>query len=465
MGKNMSSGVLIFGESLFSSDWEKIGQKKPGPFDTISTFTGPEVPKIEWDKGTAYVDLDNTDFLQPAFLSQLTKSFDKLRVIGIADSVSEEQTIEVAKMGISEILTRDEYCSRVAGYLDSPPPEPVVENKVGDTKYDVSALIGNSPKMSKIKAIITQLQDVDYPNAIFFGETGTGKDLLAKVMHFTGVRKDANFIEVNCSAIPDELFESELFGHKKGAFTDARTDKTGLFEYADGGTLFLDEVGNLSMSAQAKLLKILENRRLRPLGEIKEKDINVRVLAATNINLHDAVRGGKFREDLLFRLNLIAIHLPPLAERKEDIPELASHNFNFYRTIYNKSDLTITDEAVQRLLDYNWPGNVRELRNVIERTVLLASSNKVSAKQIGDAISNGRISIKDRRQIIIDVPRHGITLKAIEKQVVGEILNLVGWNRTEAAKTLGISRARLRRIMDENDLRDNRRERKGSGSK
>jgi len=460
----MQVGVIIFGRDLFLSDWDKIRSEKPELFLEVSSQIEPIIPEINWDKGTAYIDLKNEEFLRPEFLNQLTQSFDQLRIIGIADSISENDTIEIAKMGVSEILTKEEYNSRVAGYLDVTEPEKP-SKKPSDSRYGIKALIGDSPRMVKIKKMVTQLKDVDYPNAILFGETGTGKDLLAKVMHYTGVRKDNNFVEINCSAIPDELFESELFGHKKGAFTDAKSDKIGLFEFADNGTIFLDEIGNLGLSAQAKLLRILENRTLRPVGAVEDKDINVRVLAATNANLEESVESGHFRRDLLFRLNLIAIHLPPLSERKEDIEELALRNFDFYRTIYNKPSITITGEAIERLYDYNWPGNVRELRNVMERTVLLASSDKITPKQISEAISNGRISIRDRRQIIIDVPKQGITLKSIEKQVVGEILNLVGWNRTEAAKILRISRARLRRIMDDNNLKDNKRQSGSSGTK
>ena len=465
MVNNMRSGVIIFGKELFSSDWDRICSEKPELFGEVSSQLKAVIPSKDWKKGTAYVNLENKEFLKPEFLSQLTQSFDQLRIIGIADSISENETIEIAKMGVSEILTMAEYDKRIGGYLDVVKLEEKPPEKASDSRYEIEALIGNSPKMVKIKKMIRQLRDVDYPNAIFFGETGTGKDLLAKVMHHTGIRKDNNFVEVNCSAIPDELFESELFGHVKGAFTDAKVDKVGLFEFADNGTIFLDEIGNLSISAQAKLLKILESRTLRPVGAVEDKDINVRVLAATNANLEEDVESGRFRRDLLFRLNLIAIHLPPLSERKEDIEELAKNNFEFYCTIYNKSSLTLTKEAIKRLLKYNWPGNVRELRNVMERIVLLSSSDSITPKQISDAISNGRISINDRRQIIIDVPKHGITLKTIEKQVIGEILNLVGWNRTEAAKLLGISRARLRRIMDDNNLKDNKRNQRSTGTK
>ena len=460
----MSGTVLIYGKRLFSPDWEKVKSTKPDMFEEVTLQTEADIPNMKSAGGTAYVDLENDSFKSPTFLIQLAKSFDKLRIVGISDSVSNDDTIEVAKLGISEILSRKEYQERVASLLDIPiAPEKPAETV--QNRHDISAIIGDSPEIQKIKNIIDQLRDVDYPNAIFFGETGTGKDLLAKVMHYTGVRKDCNFIEVNCSAIPDELFESELFGHKKGAFTDAKTDKTGLFEFADNGTIFLDEIGNLSPSAQAKLLKILENRRLRPLGSIEEKDINVRVLAATNADLDKAVASGTFREDLLFRLNLIAIHLPPLRRRREDIEQLARHNFSFYRTLYNKPHLSITDDAIKRLCEHEWPGNVRELRNVIERTVLLSASEKIGAKQINDAIHNGRVGVKERQSITIEIPEQGITLKAIERQVIGEILNLADWNRSEAARILGISRARLRRIMEENNLQENRRNIKKTGSK
>ncbi|MEW5924974.1 MAG: helix-turn-helix domain-containing protein, partial [Candidatus Zixiibacteriota bacterium] len=188
-------------------------------------------------------------------------------------------------------------------------------------------------------------------------------------------------------------------------------------------------------------------------------------IAATNVDLEEAVRQNRFREDLLFRLNLIAIHLPSLRERLEDIRELALYNFEFYRSLYNKPDLTITDTAIKKLLNHQWPGNVRELRNVIERAVLLSTCNKVDAAEITNAMQNGREKIKERRNIVIEIPEHGISLKSIERHVVGEILNMVSWNRSEAARILNISRARLRRIMEENNLVNDRRARDSSGTK
>jgi DNA-binding NtrC family response regulator len=462
----MSSKVLIFGQELSSQNWEKIYAEKPLLKEEIAFYQDPVVPRVDCRDGTAYVDLRKEGFCSPEFLVELARSFEKLRIVGIADSPTEEETLRVAQLGVAEILNKEQYLTRIEAYIHQSEQKEKKEVKEEKTEklllpplgtLDISTIIGHSRKMAEIKKMIEHLGDVDFPNAIIFGETGTGKDLLAKVLHYNGVRKDKNFIEVNCSAIPDELFESELFGHKKGAFTDAKTDKPGLFEFAIDGTIFLDEIGNLSLSAQAKLLKILENHKLRPLGGVEEKDINVRVLAATNINLEQAVYERRFREDLLFRLNLIAIHIPPLRDRKEDIADIAFHNFKFYRTLYNKLQLTISDPAIDVLQNHSWPGNVRELRSVIERAVLLATANQITPREMTDAIRNGRVTARERRKIMIEIPDQGITLKQIEKQVIGEILNMVGWNRTQAAQILGISRPRLRRIMEDNGLIENRR--------
>nr|MBN2278856.1 sigma-54-dependent Fis family transcriptional regulator [candidate division Zixibacteria bacterium] len=422
----------------------------------LSVCDKPGIPPCQTAEATAYIDLEKEEFRQESFYEELSESFDKLKIIGIADSISDDQTLRLARMGVSEILSHQQYRDHLESLLKKEETSPAVSTVVAN-KYDISAIIGHSPRIMATKEMIDNLRDVDYPNAIIFGETGTGKDLLAKVMHYSGIRRNNHFIEVNCSAIPDELFESELFGHKKGAFTDARNDKKGLFEFADNGTIFLDEIGNLTPSAQAKLLKILESRKLRPLGTVRETEINVRVLAATNIDLERAVGDGRFREDLLFRLNLIAIHLPPLRERKEDIPDLAKNNFEFYRSLYNKKTLVLEKGAIDKLVEHHWPGNVRELRNVIERSVLLTLSPKIGARQIGEAIINGRITARERKFIRVEIPETGLALKSIEKQIVGEILNMVSWNRSEAARILHISRARLRRIMEENKLQKDRR--------
>jgi len=452
----MASKILIFGERLTSPDWDKLCAQKPSLKDEITIRGTPDITGVNCKFGTAYVDLEKPEFCKPEFLIQLAKSFDKLRIVGITESATVEETARVAQMGVAEIMNKEKFLTCIDAYVNPGKKKPPKEESPPTNIFSSASLIGHSPKIVEIKKMVEHLSEVDYPNAVIFGETGTGKDLLAKVLHYSGVRKEENFIEVNCSAIPDELFESELFGHKKGAFTDARNDKAGLFEFASNGTIFLDEIGNLTSPAQAKLLKILESRKLRALGAVEETDINVRVLAATNINLEQAVAQRRFREDLLFRLNLIAVHLPPLRERKMDIPDLAKFNFDFYRTLYNRQYLTLDDSALESLQNHSWPGNIRELRNVIERAVLLATDKRITAAQLSDAVKNGRVTARERKKIIVEIPDQGISLKAIERQIIAEILNMVGWNRTQASQLLGISRARLRRIMDENGLIEKR---------
>ncbi|MCP4566214.1 MAG: sigma-54-dependent Fis family transcriptional regulator [FCB group bacterium] len=334
---------------------------------------------------------------------------------------------------------------------------PPAEEK--SSQFAAEALIGCSSKIIDIRKTAKILSEVDFPSALILGETGTGKGLIARILHNSGLRSDHNMVEVNCSAIPDELFESELFGHTKGAFTDAKTDKLGLFEYAQNGTIFLDEVGNLSSSAQAKLLKILEDKKLRKIGAIDESKINVRVVAATNIELQKSIEKGGFREDLFYRLNLLTIEIPPLRERPEDISGLVDHYLTFYSAIYGKPDIKISPKAVVEMNRYSWPGNVRELCNVIERTVLLNKGDAVKPQDIRKALNKSRISIGERRQIKIDIPPQGVALDEVEQKVVLQVLNMLNWNKTETARFLKISRPRLRRIIENAGLEQNRRQR------
>ena len=231
----------------------------------------------------------------------------------------------------------------------------------------------------------------------------------------------------------------------------------GLFEYAMNGTIFFDEVGNLSGSAQAKLLKVLEDKRLRKVGDINEKEINVRVVAATNLDLEKAVKEGKFREDLFYRLNLLTINIPTLRERADDVPEIANHYLKYYTTIYRKPDLHFKPEALEALKNYSWPGNIRELCNIIERAVLLSRGKNLGLKNIKSALKNGRVGLNERRQIVIDVPPQGVSLQEIEHLIIKQVLDMFNWNKTKAADFLNISRPRLRRIIENIGLEQNRR--------
>ncbi len=318
----------------------------------------------------------------------------------------------------------------------------------------VSGLLGNSPPMQAMKAMMRQLLDAetrmasdDLPVVLINGDTGTGKELVARALHFDGARKAGPFVEVNCASIPSHLLEAELFGHEKGAFTDAKDRRVGLVEAADGGTLFLDEIGEIDFTLQAKLLKLLEERTIRRLGSVKERKVNLRIISATNRDLEQMVREGKFRSDLYFRLRIITIKVPPLRARGDDILLLARHFLAQHSRRYGKSGLSFTAEAEAVLRGYSWPGNVRELRNMLEQTVLLATGKLVSPAQL--AICPGLSGDCDRtfhdsHSFCMSVPASGVNLPDVEREAVLKVLDRTDWNVTKSARLLGLTRDMLR---------------------
>lgn len=452
----MPEQSVIYGKIVSDEDRRKISSKYPGKMDKILWLDKPEMFQKSAGGAIVIVDLDDPKFASPDFLVSIATAGENVKIIGKSNELNLDDALRVAKMGVSEILSSNECLERLHQFLTE-----LEEDKIStapkESKYGASALIGVSPAMIEIRKTLELLSKVDYPSVLILGSTGTGKGLIAKILHNTGCRSSENMVEVNCSAIPDDLFESELFGYVKGAFTDAKHDKIGLFEYAQNGTLFLDEIGSLSQSAQAKLLKIVEDKKLRRVGDVSETDINVRIVAATNSNLQQAIEDGKFREDLFYRLNLLTIELPLLKDCPEDIPVVAEHYVQFYSLLYGKESLSVSDSALSAMKEYHWPGNVRELCNVIERTVLLSKAGSITADTIISALANKRVTPADREQLIIDLKGHGKSLKDIEKQVVIEVLNMFNWNKSESARYLEISRPRLRRIMKDSNIKEDRR--------
>lgn len=448
--------TIIFGEVFGPDDRRDLEQQKVGAEHAVLWRSEPSLEGIGGKAATILVDLDTPQFCDPDFLVSLATAGGDTRVIGKAAVPAQQEALRLSKLGISEILSPDQCLRRIKQVLDQAaaavkPPAPA------NSRYSVQALIGGSPQMVEVRKTIDLLAEVDFPSALILGPTGTGKGLIAKILHHHGLRRDQNLVEVNCSAIPDALFESELFGHSKGAFTDAKEDKRGLFEFADKGTIFLDEIGNLSPSAQAKLLKILEDKKLRRIGDINERDVDVRVVAATNLDLNKAVAAGTFREDLYFRLNFLTIDLPPLSERPGDIADILKHYLDFYAKLYGKGAVTMNPDAVEAMTGHTWRGNVRELCNVVERLVLLAQARTLTVADIDTALARGRIQAAERGSIVIDIPPQGITLAQVEGEVVKQVLSMCGWNKSQAARYLNISRARLRRIIETLGLVRNRR--------
>jgi DNA-binding NtrC family response regulator len=302
-------------------------------------------------------------------------------------------------------------------------------------RYSFSNIIGKSDVMLKIFDLIAQVAP-SRSTVLIQGESGTGKELIAKALHSNSTRKDKPFVPVNTGAMPTDLLESTLFGHVRGAFTSAVSAKKGLFEVANGGTLFLDEIGTMGMDTQAKILRVLQDKRFMQLGGVQEIQVDVRIIAATNVDLRQAVREGKFREDLFYRLNVINIELPPLRSRREDIPLLAAHFLKYYAEENGLSARNLAPDALRALLDYDWPGNVRELENAMERGVVLSSG-----PQIGSDLLPGQLTGRSYSTSLLehnaDASLFDI-LEDIERRIIMDKLERCNWNQTEAAEQFRI---------------------------
>lgn len=303
---------------------------------------------------------------------------------------------------------------------------------------DLPELIGNSPTMQKVKETIFKLSDTD-ANILILGENGTGKDLVARMLKHFSPRQEAAFVTIDLGSIPEQLFESELFGYEKGAFTDARKSKPGRMEIASGGTLFLDEIGNLSLPMQARLLTAIEKKRITRLGAIEPIQIDVRLICATNADLHKRVTEGSFRQDLLYRINTIELRIPPLRERGEDILLLAEHFLTKYNRKYHKEAKGLTREAKNKLLKYNWPGNVRELQHTLERAVILSENNLLRPN---DFFFPHTTAGNDNENI----PE--LNLEKLERKAIEQALKTSCGNMSRAAELLGITRFTLYRKLE-----------------
>jgi two-component system response regulator AtoC len=321
-------------------------------------------------------------------------------------------------------------------------------HEIQRSEFSVEHIIGVSNHTREVVDLIKKLAASEASTILIQGESGTGKDLVAHAIHFESVRRDRPFYAINCAAIPENLMESELFGHEKGAFTDARTQKRGMFEMADGGTMFLDEISEMNLGMQAKLLRVLEGQSFRRVGGIKNINVDVRVIVASNRNLEEAVRSSRFRQDLYFRLAIIPVTLMPLRDRKEDIPPLLDHFMRHYNQKFHKNIQGLTKEAEELLMNYDWPGNIRELRNAIERVMILAEGNRIAAKYLPIRISEGGIMPVPMSEGSEDggirLPAGGISLYEVERDLIRQALSQSRGNKTTASKLLRITRDTLR---------------------
>jgi two-component system, NtrC family, response regulator AtoC len=384
------------------------------------------------------------------------------RVVMLTGHGSIELAVQAMRAGSVDFLTKPVALSQLKLRL---------EQAVGQARQDsalhyyrerdaqsavLGGLIGDSPPMRELNRTIAQLldaeahlRDADAPAVLVLGETGAGKEVVARALHSGGPRRDKPFVELNCAALPATLLESELFGHERGAFTDARERKLGLVETAEGGTLFLDEIGDMDIALQAKLLKLLEEKTVRRLGSVREQRVSVRVVAATHRPLEALVREGRFRADLYYRLCVVQLHLPALRERGSDILLLARHFIAVHAARYGKPAPTLTAQAEAALLAHPWPGNVRELRNVLEQAVLMGQRAEIDAAQLGlVAMAAAPAPIEAARS----APPPPALLPEIERQALLHALRSNGWNVSRAARALGITHDTLRYRIDKHGL-------------
>ncbi|MBI5741071.1 MAG: sigma-54-dependent Fis family transcriptional regulator [Nitrospirae bacterium] len=352
-----------------------------------------------------------------------------------------DTAVEAMKKGaydyIAKPFTMDELSLQLANIFDKRRlfEENINLRKVVETTYRPENILGESDRMKEVYRFIELVSKMD-ATALITGESGTGKELVARALHFSGKRKDRRFVSINCSAIPETLLESELFGYTKGSFTGAGSDKQGLFEYADGGTLLLDEIADASPSIQAKLLRVLQERRLRPIGSGSEVAVDVRVICATNRDLREMIAEGKFREDLFYRINVVSVHLPPLRERREDIPLLLTRFVNKRKKIDPRVDAI--------LAHYNWPGNVRELKNLVEKVVTLSDADTIGPGDLPQEMLSVPCPFDDKLS-------YGAAKKKViddfNRAIINRVLIRSDGNVSKAAEELQLDRANFLRLM------------------
>ncbi len=408
---------------------------------------------VEKIKNSNY-DLLITDILMPKMdgmklLETTIQISPETLVIIMTAFASIETAVSALRKGASDYILKpiefDEVLIRIKHLLNQ--KQLLLENKILrqqiDKRYNFNNIIGKSKAMQDIYGMVKQISSAP-TNVLITGPSGTGKELIARAIHSNSDRAGKPFIPVNCGAIPENLYESEFFGYKKGAFTGANADHDGLFKAANTGTLFLDEIADLPEHVQVKLLRVLQEKEIRPVGSTVSVRVDVRVLAATNKDLLTEVNEGRFREDLYYRLNVVELKLPPLSERKDDIPLLVNFFIQRYNEDLKRKVRGINNEAMKALLNYGWKGNLRELENIIERAVLLSTDDYISIKDLPPYFHTDERVEKQTQNI----PKNlNDALESFEKEHITRVLNEVDWNRSEAAKLLGIDASTLYRKM------------------
>lgn len=457
----MKAKILVVDDEESIREFLEIMLKKEG-YEVTLAEDGLKAKELVQKKSFDMIisDLQMPNMTGIELLKFIRQNYPEIVFMMITAFGTTETAVEAMKMGAYDYLTKpfkiDEVRINIANALKSKNLE--FENrtlkKELNKEFSFQNVIGNSAAMHHVFDLIKRVSQAP-TNILITGESGTGKEVIAKAIHYNGPLKEKPFVTINCGAIPENLMESEMFGHKKGSFTGAVADKPGLFEVADGGTLFLDEVGELPLTIQVKLLRALQERIIRRVGSTEDTKVEVRIIAATNRNLEDMVQKGTFRQDLFYRLNVIHIRTPSLRERKEDIPLLAMHFLKKFNGKLNKNINSISDDAMETLKKYEYPGNVRELENLIERTVALEAGATILPESLPPLVTtpSGRKMASSNE---IEMTDEGVELDKvigqIEKELIIKAIHQAGGVKKKAAKLLKITFRSMRYRIEKYNL-------------
>lgn len=456
----MSYSVLVVDDEELTLRTISRGLRQEG-FEVLTAASGEDALKIFHEERP---DLTLLDIVLPGIdgvevLRQIKDGTPAAIVIMMSAYHLVDRAVEAMKLGAYDYLVKPFHLDDMIATMHRATEMLALRVRVRDTvetakgRYDFGRVVTQNAGTIKMLEMARKAAEADHTTILIQGESGTGKGVLAKAIHYASPRASMPLLELNCAALPDALLESELFGYEPGAFTDARRRKEGLLERANGGTVFLDEIGNMSASVQAKLLRVLEEGTFMRLGGTRVIKVNVRLIAATNVNLKEAVAHGHFREDLYYRLNVVPLYIPPLRERKEDVLPLALEMLQHFNRELNKKFTGFTPAAADLLQQYSWLGNIRELKNVIERTMILAPEGDIDAAYLPEEIRDHPLEAKTEAAEARDIPGNGhrfVSLRELEDNYIEQVLDATGHNKTQACRILGIHpTSLLRRLKKE----------------
>ncbi len=433
--------------------WSLTERLQAEGYDVLEAATGREALDRAQGVDLVLLDYKLPDFDGVTILKRLKEADPDLLVILLTAYANVDTAVAAMKLGAYHFANKPFNLDEIAALVEKALETTQLRREVRQLRanqaqpYALDRIVGTSPEMTDLKALLAKVASSPASTVLLTGESGTGKDLAARVLHYTSARAARPFMNITSSALPETLLESELFGHERGAFTDARQQKRGLLELADGGTVFLDEIGEMVPALQAKLLRFLEEKAFKRVGGSTDIRVDVRVIAATNRNLEEEVRAGRFRSDLFYRLNVLPIVLPPLRAHPEDLPALVNFYIDTFNREFKKNVRGVSAAAMRALTAYGWPGNIRELRNAVERAMLLADSQLLEPKDFPIA-SGGREVISDA----FELPANGINLDEIERSLVVQALTRSDWNQTRAATLLGLNRDQIRYRIEKFNL-------------